>query len=137
MKKICMKIVACVVIMLCAISTMSMCMPVKASIGIEPYTYEEPYVPFTGSRTIAYNCTGMFLNIKIKATASNNNNETITMSVHVTNTGKTHTYTFLSDGQYHTYSNIFLGISGGSNVGITLTGANPEITIYANLIIKS
>lgn len=137
MKKICMKIVACVVIMLCAISTMSMCMPVKASMGIEPYTYEEPNFSFKGTVHISYDCTGMFLSLKVKATASNNNNETITLSVYVAQTKKTHTYTFLSDGQEHTYKNIYLGLAGGSNVRFTFTGANPEITIYTNLTISS
>lgn len=137
MKKISFKVLISVLIMLCAISTISMCIPVKASYGIEPYTYETPHFSFKGTRTLSYDCTGMFLDVTCNSTASNNNNETITLKVHVTNTGKTHTYTFLSDGQDHTYKNIFLGLKGGSNVGFTFTGANPEITIYMNLKIVS
>lgn len=137
MKKISMKILMCTIIMLCAISTMSMCMPVKASIGIEPYTNEEPSFSFKGTTYLAYNCTGILLDITCKATASNNNNETITLEVFVTNTGKTHKYTFLSDGQEHKYKNIYLGLKGGSSVRFGFTGANPEITINMNLKIVS
>ncbi|MCI8397021.1 MAG: hypothetical protein HFJ52_05165 [Clostridia bacterium] len=137
MKKISIKILASALIILCAISTMSMCIPVKASSGIEPYTYETPGFSFKGTRYLSYDCTGMFLDVSVTATASNNNNETITLSVFVTNTGKTHTYTFLSDGQTHTYKNIYLGLKGGSSVRFGFTGANPEITIYANVKIVS
>ena len=137
MKKISIKILASALIILCAISTMSMCIPVKASSGIEPYTYETPGFSFKGTRYLSYNCTGMFLDVSVKATASNNNNETITLSVTVTNTGKTHKYTFLSDGQTHTYKNIYLGLKGGSAVLFGFTGANPEITIYANVTLIS
>lgn len=137
MKKISFKVLISVLIMLCAISTISMCIPVKASYGIEPYTYEDPYFSFKGTTYLAYDCTGMFLDVTCKATASNNNNETITLKVHVTNTGKTHTYTFLSDGQEHKYKNIYLGLKGGSNVSFGFTGANPEITIYMNFKIVS
>ena len=136
MKKISMKFLISALIMLCAISTISMCIPVKASV-VEPYTNEEPSFSFKGTRYLSYDCTGMFLDVSVKATASNNNNETITLSVYVVNTGKTHTYTFLSDGQTHTYKNIFLGFQGGSNVRFGFTGANPEITIYTNLKIVS
>lgn len=137
MKKISIKVLASALIILCAISTMSMCIPVKASSGIEPYTNEEPYFSFKGTRYVTYNCTGMFLDVTVNSTASNNNNETITLSVFVNNTGKTHTYTFLSDGQNHTYKNIYLGLKGGSSVRFGFTGANPEITIYMNLKIVS
>lgn len=136
MKKICMKILICGMLMLCAISVMSMCLPVKAS-TISPYSYDEFNFSFKGTTNIARNCTGMFLDVRVKATASNNNNETITMDVYVSNTKKTHTHTFLSDGQYHTYKNIYLGLSGGSSVRFTFTGANPEITIYTYMDITS
>ena len=43
----------------------------------------------------------------------------------------------LSDGQTHTYKNIYLGLRGGSSVLFKFTGANPEITIYTNVKIVS
>lgn len=137
MKKFTSKLLISALIMLCTISTITMCIPVKASIGIEPYTNEEPHFSFKGTTYLTYDCTGMFLDVKCNATASNNNNETITLEVFVTNTGKTHRYTFLSDGKDHKYSNIFLGLKGGSNVRFGFTGANPEITINMNLKIVS
>lgn len=134
MKKICIKILACLFIALSAISMVSMYMPVNAS-SIEPYSYYTQTFSFKGTCSIGRNCTGMFMDVKVKATASNNNNETITLQVQVQNTGKVHTYTFLSDNQYHEYKNIYLGLSGGSNVGYVFTGANPEITINVEMII--
>lgn len=134
MKKFFIKILACVLIALTAISAVSMCMPVSAS-SIEPYAFYEQTFSFKGTCSIGKDCSGMFISVKVKATASNNNNETITLQVHVTNLNKTHTYTFLSDGQYHEYKNIYLGLSGGSNVGFIFTGANPEITINMEMII--
>ena len=134
MKKILTRVFVCVIVALCAVSTMSMCMPVKASTddGIMPYSVGSNF-SFTGSCSISRNVTGMWLNALVRATASNNNNETITLEIFVVNTGKTHTYTFLSDGQDHKYSGIYLGLSGGSNVRFTFRGANPAITIYQHL----
>jgi len=106
MKKICIKILACLFISLSAISLISMYMPVDAS-GIEPYSYYTERFSFKGTCGISRDCSGMFMSVKVKATASNNNNETITLKVQVQNTGKVHTYTFLSDGQYHEYKNMF------------------------------
>lgn len=137
MKQLCMKIATCILVALCAISAISMCIPVKASSDISPYSYYEQSFSFKGSCGISRNCTGMFMDVRVKATASNNNNETITMKVLVNNTNSTKSYTFLSDGQYHTYKNIYLGLSGGSSVYFTFTGANPEITIYAYMDITS
>ncbi len=136
MKKICIKILACLFISLSAISLISMYMPVDAS-GIEPYSYYTERFSFKGTCSISRDCSGMFMSVKVKATASNNNNETITLQVFVSNTGKTHKYTFLSDGQYHEYKNIYLGLSGGSPVQYIFTGANPEITINTEMIITS
>ncbi|MCI8397673.1 MAG: hypothetical protein HFJ52_08785 [Clostridia bacterium] len=137
MAKIFTKVLICMLVVLCVITIMSFGRPVKASIGMSPYTCEGTSFTFKGTFRKSYNCTGMFLDVTCKATASNNNNETITLSVFVNNTGKTHTYTFLSDGQPHTLKNVFLGLSGGSNVGFTFTGANPEITIYTSMDIMS
>ena len=137
MKQLCIKIATCILVALCAISAISMCIPVKASSDISPLTYDEFNFSFKGSCGISRNCTGMFLDVRVRATASNNNNETITLKVNVKNTNSTKSYTFLSDGQYHTYKNIYLGLSGGSNVYFTFTGANPEITIYTYMEIGS
>ena len=117
---------------LIAVSMMSMCIPVKAATddGIMPLSSDEFSFSFKNRTTIASNVAGTWMDIKVRATASNNNNETITVDVYITNTGKTKSYTFLSDGKDHTYKNIYLGSSGGSNVAFTFTGANPEITIY-------
>lgn len=134
MKKFLIKILACMLLALTAVSTVSMCMPVSA-VGVAPYTYYKENFSFKGTCSFGKNCTGMFMDVKVKATASNNNNETITLQVLVSNTSKTHVYTFYSDGEYHEYKNIFLGFSGGSNVGFALTGANPEITLTVDMII--
>lgn len=132
MNKVLTKVLVCIVIALSAISSISMCMPVKAATddGIMPYSADAYNFSFKGSTSIASNVSGIYMDIKVRATASNNNNETITVSIYVTNTGKTKSYTFLSDGQDHIYKNIYLGLSGGSNVRFTFTGANPAITIY-------
>ena len=134
MKKICIKFLACILIVLCAISTVSMCMPVNAA-GISPYSYYTQSFSFTGGCSFGRQCSGMFMDVKVKATANNNNNETITLKIDVVNTQKTHTKVFLSDGEYHEYKNIYLGLSGGSNVGFIFTGANPEITINVDMTI--
>lgn len=131
MKKFLIKILACILIALTAISAVSMCIPVNAS----TLSYYVENFSFKGTCSIGRNCTGMFMDVKVKATASNNNNETITLQMQVINTNKVHTRTFLSDGQYHEYKNIYLGLSGGSSVLFVLTGANPEITITTEMII--
>lgn len=120
---------------LIAVSMMSMCIPVKAATddGIMPYSSGQHTFSFKNRTTFTRNVTGIWMDIIVRATASNNNNETITLSVYITNTGKTKSYTFLSDGKDHKYTGIYLGLSGGSNVAFTFTGANPEITIYQYL----
>lgn len=137
MKNTLVKTLVSVLIALCLVTTVSMCIPVKASSGISPLTYFEHNFSFTGTFNVADNCTGMFLDVRVKGTASNNNNETITLEIYVSNTGKTHTRTFLTDGQYHTYKNIYLGLKGGSSVRFTFTGANPEIAINMYMDITS
>lgn len=137
MKKIFLKILTTILITLCIISTMSMYIPVKANSDVSLMTYEDYNFSFKGSCTMARNCTGMFLDVRVKATASNNNNETIKLDVYINNRGVTKSYTFLSDGQYHEFKNIFLGFSGGSSVAFTFTGANPEITIYTYMDVTS
>ena len=71
MKKICIKILACLFISLSAISLISMYMPVDAS-GIEPYSYYTERFSFKGTCSIGRDCSGMFMSVKVKATASNN-----------------------------------------------------------------
>lgn len=137
MKKICIKILACVVIALSVISTLSMYIPVNASTEISPYSYYEQNFSFKGTCRISRNCTGMFMDVRVKATASNNNNETITLEVYVENTKATKKYVFYSDGQFHEYKNIYLGLSGGSSVLFSFTGANPEITINTYMDVTS
>lgn len=137
MKKIYTKIITCMIIMLLAISTMSMFAPVKADIGISPLTYDEFNFSFKGGCQISRGCQGTFLDIRVRGTAANNNNETITLEVFVTNRGVTKTYTFLTDGQNHEFKGIFLGLSGGSDVRFTFRGANPEITINMYMEIGS
>ena len=133
MKRIYSKILTCMLIALLAISTMSMCIPVKAS----TLTYDEFNFSFKDGCTVSRNVTGMFMDVRVKATANNNNNETITLKILLENRDVLKTYTFLSDGQYHTYNNIFLGFSGGSSVAFTFVGANPEITINVYMEIGS
>lgn len=114
MNKVLTKVLVCIVIALSAISSISMCMPVKAVTddGIMPYSIGEHNFSFKGSCVISRNVTGKYMDIKVRSTASNNNNETITVSITVTNTGNTTSYTFLSDGKDHIYRNIYLGSSG-------------------------
>lgn len=136
MKKICGKILACIVLALLAVTTVSSYVPVDAS-STSLLTYAEYNISFKGRRTVAHDVTGMFMDVKVKATASNNNNETITMNVYIVDRNTTKSYTFLSDGQDHTYKNIYLGLSGGSSVRFEFIGANPEITINTTLTIGS
>ena len=114
MNKVLTKVLVCIVIALSAISSISMCMPVKAATddGIMPLSADVINVSFKGSCVISRDVTGSYMDIKVRATASNNNNETITISVIVANTGRTTSYTFLSDGKDHIYRNIYLGSSG-------------------------
>lgn len=137
MKKVLTKTLVSVLVALCLITTISICIPVKASTGISPYSYYEHNFSFTGGCDVADDCTGMFMDVRVKGNATNNNNETITLEIYVKNTGKTHTYTFLTDTGYHTYKNIYLGLKGGSNVRFTFTGANPSIKINMYLEIGS
>ncbi len=137
MKNILAKMLVCVLIALCLVTTISICIPVKAGSGISPYSFYENNFSFKGQCNAAVNCTGMFLDVKVNGHATNNNNETITLKVYVENTGKTHTYTFLTDTGDHTYKNIYLGLSGGSSVRFTFIGANPQITINMHMEIGS
>ncbi len=132
MKKFLSKTLVYTIFALLLVSTLSMSIPVKAAIrepDASPLSFYKLNFSFAGTCNISKNCTGMFMDVMVRATASNNNNETITLEIYVVNTGAIKTYTFLSDGQDHTYKNIFLGLSGGSNVRFTFTGANPAITI--------
>lgn len=136
MKKICSKILACIVLAMLAVTTVSAYVPVDAS-SVSTLTYTEQVFSFKGRCVVTYGVTGMFMDVKVKATASNNNNETITMNVYIENRKVTKTYTFLSDGQDHPYKNIYLGLGGGSSVRFEFIGANPEITINTTLTIAS
>lgn len=128
MKKLLTKILACLILSLVMISTVSMYIPVSA-VGIQPYSYYAYNFSFSGSGcTISRGFDGMFMDVKVRGTASNNNNETITLKVSIVGRGVTKTYTFLTDGQDHEYKNIYLGLSG-SNVSFSFIGANPDITI--------
>lgn len=137
MKKTLAKTLVSALIALCLITTISMCMPVKASSEISPYSYFEHNFSFTGQCNVARNCTGMFMDVRVNGHATNNNNETITLKIYVSQTGKTHTYTFLTDTGDHTYKNIYLGLAGGSSVAFTFTGANPAIKINMYMDITS
>lgn len=129
MKKTIVKMLICTLIVFCACYSFSLYIPVSASEGISTLSYENTSFSFKGTRSLSYQCSGMFLDVSVRATASNNNNETITLKVYVANRNVTKTYTFYSDGQTHEFKNIFLGFAGGSDVRFTFTGANPEITI--------
>ena len=133
MKKILSKILVCALLALLALSTVSMYMPVSAASPVSTMSYDEYNFSFTGTYTIGRNMAGTWMDIIVRGTAANNNNETIFLDVFVTNTGATKSYTFLTDGQDHRYNNIFLGFSGGSNVGFSFRGANPAIQINMHL----
>lgn len=137
MKRLFTRMLVCLLISICFISTFSLGSPVSADTGISTLSYEDTYFSFKGTCNISYQCTGMFLDVSVNATASNNNNETITLMVYIANRDVIKTYTFYSDGQTHEFNNIFLGFSGGSDVRFTFTGANPDITINVNLKLVS
>lgn len=140
MKKIFSKILVCALLALLAISTVSMYIPVSAAAPISPVSpasFDYYTFSFTGSCGISRNMAGMFMDVTVRGTADNNNNETIFLDVVIKNTGKTHSYTFLTDGQNHTYRNLFLGLSGGSNAYFKFRGANPEIKINMYLEVAS
>lgn len=141
MKKFLNKLIISILIGLCLISTFSLSMPVMAK-AIEPDASIQSYVDtnfeFTGGCSISCNITGYFMDVTVSATASNNNNETIYLDIYIVNRNVIKSYTFYTEGgQSHSFNNIFLGLSGGSNVRFTFTGANPSITISGNLKVIS
>lgn len=131
MKRVFIKGLACILLALSVISTISMIMPVSAA-SIEPYSYYENTFSFKGSCNIARSFDGAFLSFKVKGTAANNNNETVHLKVFIEGSGATKNYTFLTDGQYHQYNNIFLGFKG-SGVVFNFNGQNPDITLTLTL----
>lgn len=137
MRKIYAKMLTCMMIALLVFSMVSMFIPVKASEGISPLTYDESNFSFKGGCHISRGVTGTFMDIRVRGTAANNNNETITLEMLIISRNTIKTVTFLTDGQYHTYKNIYLGLSGGSDVRFTFKAANPEITINMYLEIGS
>lgn len=130
MRQICTKILLSALVAMCIISTISLCMPVKAASDNEimPLSGYENTFTFKGSYGISRAYDQTKLRVTVNGYANNNNNETITLRIHIAKTNATITRTFLTDQNDHTYSNISLG-SGGSDVGYTFTGANPAITI--------
>lgn len=137
MKKVYAKMLTCMMIALLVFSMVSIFMPVKASEGISPLTYDELNFSFKAGCHVSRDVTGSFMDIRVRGTAANNNNETITLEIYIGSRNTIKTVTFLTDGQYHTYKNIYLGLSGGSDVRFTFRAANPEITINMYLEIGS
>lgn len=132
MRKTLIKILTCVLLALVMLSTISMYIPVNAS-SIQPYSYYENTFSFKKQCNIARDFNdGAFMSFRVKGTAANNNNETVTVDVLIEGRNVTKTYTFLTDGQFHEYKNIYLGLSG-SGVRFTFTGANPEIMLTLTL----
>jgi len=131
MKKMLTKTLACLMLALVMITTVSIYIPVDAA-GIEPYAYYENNFSFTGSCNVSKDFDGAFMSFKVKGTADNNNNETIHLNVYITGRDVTKSYTFLTDGQYHEYKNIFIGWSG-SEVVFNFNGQNPAIKINMRL----
>ncbi len=133
MKKICNKILSCAILALLILSTFSMFVPVRAAVidsPVSPASYEQYNFSFKGTYGLASDFYGMFMDVTVRGTAANNNNETITLDVFINNRNVTKSYTFLTDGQNHVFKNIYLGLSGGSNVHFKFTGANPNVEIY-------
>lgn len=128
MKKILTKTLACLMLALVMITTVSMYMPVDAAVGVQPYSYYADNFSFTGSCNISRDFTGAWLTFRVKGTAENNNNETIHLNVHILGRNTTKSYTFLTDGQTHEYKNIYIGLSG-SSVVFNFNGQNPSIKI--------
>lgn len=129
MKKVFAKVLLCIIVSIMFVSAIAVSIPVKASeYGIMPLAEYEEAFSFRGSYGLTRKFDGAWLKVQVQARANNNNNETITLKVYIENRNTTKSYTFYSDGVYHTYKNIYLG-SGGSNVRFTFTGANPEIGI--------
>ena len=137
MKKLKNKILISLLIAFCIISSVSLCMPVKANSEIgtsgSVKSSENTTFSFYNTCTLSYGVTGYFMDVQVSATASNNNNETITLEVYIVNRGVTKTYTFYSNNGTYTYNNIFLGFSGGSPVAFKFTGANPAIQLTVTL----
>lgn len=136
MKKIYSKILACMLIALLAISTISMVMPVKASTA-STLSYYEMGFSFTGGTSVARGFDGTFLTIRLMATADNGRSERVTLNVFVTNTGKTHTYTFETDGLTYEFKNIYLGLQGGSSVRFAFSADNKDVKINMNMVTGS
>lgn len=131
MKKIYSKILACMLIALLAVSTISMVNPVKASTA-STLSYYEMGFSFTGGTSVARGFDGTFLTIRLMATADNGRSERVTLEVYVNKTKKTHTYTFETDGLTYEFRNIYLGLQGGSDVLFSFT-TNSSATINMNM----
>ena len=91
MKKIYTKILTCMLVALIAFSAVSMCVPVKASIGVSPLTYDEFQFSFRGGCSISRGCSGMFLDINIRVTAPNSNAD-LRLEVYLENRNVIKTY---------------------------------------------
>lgn len=129
MRKICTKIMLCILVALCTISTVSMCMPVKASDdGIMPLSAYEEAFSFKGGAVLSKAFQASKFYMKLQGTANNNNNETVYVDIYIQSTNITKHVTFYTDGAYHRYGNYNVG-SSGSNVTFTFTAANPEIRL--------
>ena len=136
MKKIYSKILACMLIALLAVSTISMVNPVKASTA-STLSYYEMGFSFTGGTSVARGFDGTFLTIRLMATADNGRSERVTLSVYVTKTGKTHTYTFETDGLTYEFKNIYLSLKGGSDVRFAFSADNKDVKINMNMVTGS
>ena len=132
MKKIYSKILACMLIVLLAVSAISMVNPVKASTA-STLSYYEMGFSFTGGTSVARGFDGTFLTIRLMATADNGRSERVTLNVFVTNTGKTHTYTFETDGLTYEFKNIYLSLQGGSSVRFAFSADNKDVKINMNM----
>lgn len=136
MKRFYSKILACMLITLMMVSAISICTPVKASTS-STLAYYEMIIPFQDGCTVARGFDGIFLKVRLMATASNGNSEKVTLEVRVNATNKIHTYTFYTDGLTYEFKNIYLGLSGGSDVGFGFKAENPNVTITVNMIAES
>lgn len=115
------------------------CVPVKASTGnnggnvVSPCGYFSPG-PFSFT-TWTQNVNlydGTFMAVEVGATSTVVGQE-ITVEVYVDKTGKTHTYKMIANGLNNKFDYIYLGLSGGSDVAITLECSNPNAVITAKV----
>ena len=136
MKKFHNKFLISLLIAFCVISSLSLCIPVRAEseLGTSEAVRSSVNTTFTfyHTCTLSYGVSGYFMNVQVVGFSSNTN-APVTLEIFINNLNVTITRTFYTNAQYYNYNNIFLGFSGGSAVAFRFTAADPLLQVSVNL----